>query len=92
MSDVERTNSLILFLASITRSPKESDRMDKVTYFNADEQIELYKAIKTLLRTKNKVSLISISFITEMPLEYLYGGLDDIIIILDRVSEEPSVR
>ena len=66
--------------------------MDKVTYFNADEQIDLYNAIKRLLRTKNKVTLISISFITEMPLEYLYNGLDDIIIILDRVSEEPSVR
>lgn len=62
--------------------------MDKVTYFNADEQIDLYNAIKRLLRTKNKVTLISISFITEMPLEYLYNGLDDIIIILDRVSEE----
>ena len=61
--------------------------MDKVTYFNADEQIDLYNAIKRLLRTKNKVTLISISFITEMPLEYLYNGLDDIIIILDRVSE-----
>lgn len=66
--------------------------MDKVTYFNADEQIDLYNAIKRLLRTKNKVTLISISFITEMPLEHLYGGLDDIIIILDRVSEELSVR
>lgn len=66
--------------------------MDKVTYFNADEQIDLYNAIKRLLRTKNKVTLISISFITEMPLEYLYNGLDDIIIILDRVSEELSVR
>jgi hypothetical protein len=92
MSDVERTNSLILFLASITRLPKESDRMNKVTYFKADEQIDLYNAIKRLLRTKNKVTLISISFITEMPLEYLYNGLDDIIIILDRVSEELSVR
>lgn len=66
--------------------------MDKVTYFKADEQIDLYNAIKRLLRTKNKVTLISISFITEMPLEYLYNGLDDIIIILDRVSEELSVR
>jgi hypothetical protein len=66
--------------------------MNKVTYFKADEQIDLYNAIKRLLRTKNKVTLISISFITEMPLEYLYNGLDDIIIILDRVSEELSVR
>lgn len=92
MSDVERTNSLILLLASITRSQKESDRMDKVIHFDADEQIELYKTIKTLLRNKQKVSLISISYITQMPLEYLYEGLDDIIIILERVSEELKVR
>lgn len=92
MSDVERTNSLILLLASITRSQKESDRMDKVIHFDADEQIELYKTIKTLLRNKQKVSLISISYITQMPLEYLYEGLDDIIIILERVSEELQVR
>lgn len=92
MSDAERTNSLILLLASITRSQKESDRMDKVIHFDADEQIELYKTIKTLLRNKQKVSLISISYITQMPLEYLYEGLDDIIIILERVSEELKVR
>lgn len=92
MSDAERTNSLILLLASITRSQKESDRMDKVIHFDADEQIELYKTIKTLLRNKQKVSLISISYITQMPLEYLYEGLDDIIIILERVSEELQVR
>lgn len=92
MSDVERTNSLILLLASITRSQKESDRMDKMIHFDADEQIELYKTIKTLLRNKQKVSLISISYITQMPLEYLYEGLDDIIIILERVSEELQVR
>lgn len=92
MSDAERTNSLILLLASITRSQKESDRMDKVIHFDADEQIELYKTIKTLLRNKQKVSLISISYITQMPLEYLYEGLEDIIIILERVSEELQVR
>lgn len=66
--------------------------MDKVIHFDADEQIELYKTIKTLLRNKQKVSLISISYITQMPLEYLYEGLDDIIIILERVSEELKVR
>jgi len=66
--------------------------MDKVIHFDADEQIELYKTIKTLLRNKQKVSLISISYITQMPLEYLYEGLDDIIIILERVSEELQVR
>lgn len=92
MSDAERTNSLILLLASITRSQKESGRMDKVIHFDADEQIELYKTIKTLLRNKQKVSLISISYITQMPLEYLYEGLEDIIIILERVSEELQVR
>lgn len=92
MSDAERTNSLILLLSSITRLLKESDRMDKVIHFDADEQIELYKTIKTLLRNKQKVSLISISYITKMPLEYLYEGLEDIIIILERVSEELSVR
>lgn len=66
--------------------------MDKVIHFDADEQIELYKTIKTLLRNKQKVSLISISYITQMPLEYLYEGLEDIIIILERVSEELKVR
>lgn len=66
--------------------------MDKVIHFDADEQIELYKTIKTLLRNKQKVSLISISYITQMPLEYLYEGLEDIIIILERVSEELQVR
>lgn len=66
--------------------------MDKVLILNADEQIEVYNAIKSLLVKKNKVTLISIAMITNIPMAHLYEALDDVIIILERVTESLKVR
>ena len=66
--------------------------MDEILILTADEQIEVYNAIKTLLIRKHKVTLISIAMLTNIPMAHLYEGLDDVIIILERVSENLKVR
>ena len=66
--------------------------MDEILILTADEQIEVYNAIKSLLIKKNKVTLISIAMITNIPMAHLYEGLDDVIIILERVAENLKVR
>ena len=66
--------------------------MDEVLILTADEQIEVYNAIKSLLVKKKKVTLISISMITNIPMAHLYEALDDVIIILERVTESLKVR
>lgn len=66
--------------------------MDDILILTADEQIEVYNAIKSLLIKKNKVTLISIAMITNIPMAHLYEALDDVIIILERVAENLKVR
>ena len=66
--------------------------MEEILNLTPDEQIDLYRAIKKMLIAKQKVTLLSLSMATGIPMPYLFDNLEDIITLLESASAELKIR
>jgi hypothetical protein len=66
--------------------------MDAIEHLTPDEQIEIYRAIKKLLKRKEIVSILSLSLETELSMDYLFENIDDVVILLESAAKELKIR